>query len=100
MNIEHPDILQELFTKATSNVDDLLDETTSSLPAVWDRSSQSLYRVHLSEDDERLPLCKSKIKNIKEMIKTQLQEECGETWMHRMPLDVPIQKDPEVARIY
>jgi hypothetical protein len=99
MNVESPDLLLELLNKAFSDIDDLLNDETPSSPAVWDRASQSLFRVHLSEEDERLPACKAKIRAIKAAIKAQLEAECGDTWMHRMPFDQPLARNPEIADI-
>jgi len=68
--------------------DDLLDLSTPSKPAVWDRSSQSLYRLNLQADDPQLEECKKQIRSIKEDIKIQLIEEFGPyTWQARMPND-------------
>lgn len=86
----HPELLPFLHHHK-DDVDELLNLETESKPAVWDRASQSLYRVHLQGDDERLPECKRQIREIKEAIKAQLIEEFGhETWMARMPHDNPI----------
>jgi hypothetical protein len=70
--------------------DDLLDRSTPSVPAVWDRTSRSFIRIHLSEDDNRLPECKKLMKELKEEIKQQLISECGDGWSIRMPFDLPI----------
>lgn len=99
MDFEKTELFHMLMQKATTDIDDLLDDSTPSCPAVWDRSSQTLFRVHLSDDDERLPKCKEKIKAIKEAIKIQLQKEFGDTWEYRMPFDHPICKNEEAKRV-
>jgi len=80
-------------------IDELLDQSTQSKPAVWCRSSQTLSRIHLEEDDERLPECKSQIRAIKAAIKAQLIEEFGEeTYMARFPFDKPLIKEQHIAQ--
>ena len=78
------------------NFDDLLDRSTPSIPAVWDRNSRSFIRIHLSEDDERLPECKKLMKELKEEIKQQLINECGDGWSIRMPIDAPFIKEENI----
>ena len=74
-----------------NNIDDLLDRSTPSLPAIWHRESRSFIRIHLPEDHSRLTECKQVMKELKEDIKQQLILECGEdSWDIRMPIDVPI----------
>ena len=76
--------------------DDLLDRSTPSVPAVWDRSSRSFVRIHLKEDDERLVECKKLMKELKEEIKEQLISECGDGWSIRMPFDQPLIKESNI----
>jgi len=71
-------------------IDELLDESTPSKPAHHDYVSCSLFRIHLDENDPRLPAAKAQIKAMKQKIATELQEIYGETWEERMPHDVPI----------
>ncbi len=88
--IDHNPDLYCILQKAheSKHYDDLLDESTPSKPAVWDRASQSLYRVHLESDNPQLEECKCQIRSIKEAIKAQLIEEYGPyTWKSRMPFD-------------
>lgn len=90
---EHPHMLSYLH-HSEKDVDELLNTQTESKPAVWDRCSQSLPRIHLDEDDDRLPECKRQIKEIKAAIKAKLIEEYGEeTWSARMPFDSPLIKE-------
>jgi len=77
----------------SKDFDDLLDRSTPSVPAVWDRASRTFMRIHLSQDDERLPECKKLMKELKEEIKQQLIMECGDGWSIRMPLDQPLIKE-------
>jgi hypothetical protein len=87
---ENPQMLSYLH-RSEKDIDELLNTQTESKPAVWDRCSQTLQRIHLDLDDCRLPECKRQIKEIKAAIKAKLIEEYGEeTWSARMPFDSPL----------
>ncbi len=92
---QHPELLVSLHqAHAYKTYDELLDLNTISKPAVWEKASQCLYRIHLDEDDCRLPECKRQIREIKEAIKAQLIEEFGPyTWKARMPVDFPLKDE-------
>jgi len=86
----HPELLSHLH-RTEKDIDDLLNPETESKPAIWERVSQTLIRLHLEEDDSRLPEYKRQMNEIKEAIKAKLIEEFGEeTWEARMPFDAPI----------
>jgi hypothetical protein len=76
-----------------NNIDELLDINTPSKPAVMQWESRMLYRVHLQEDDPRLPEAKRQIKEIKAQIKKHLYELYGDEWEVRMPADYPLTND-------
>jgi hypothetical protein len=87
---QNPHLLSHLY-RAENDIDEILNPETESKPAVWERSSQTLPRIHLNKDDPRLPECKRQIREIKAAIKAQLIEDFGEaTWEARMPFDAPI----------
>jgi hypothetical protein len=75
------------------NIDELLDVNTPSKPAVMQWESRMLYRIHLQEDDPRLPEAKRQIKEIKAQLKQQLYELYGDEWKVRMPHDYPLSNE-------
>ena len=88
--LQNPHLLSHLH-RANKDIDEILNLNTESKPAVWERVSQTLPRIHLSEDDARLLECKRQIKEIKASIKAQLIKDFGEaTWEARMPFDAPV----------
>lgn len=88
MSLEH---LQKAIFE--NNIDELLDINTPSKPAVMQWESRMLYRIHLEEDDPRLPEAKRQIKEIKAQLKKDLYELYGDEWQARMPHDYPLSND-------
>ena len=70
------------------NVDELLDTTTPSKPAVYDFSAMTVHRIHLDSSDQRLPECKRQIRELKADINAWLQSVYGPEWELRKPIDV------------
>ena len=88
MNVVH--LRQAVQNKA---IDELLDVNTPSKPAALVWESRSLFRIHLEEDDPRLPEAKRQIKEIKAAIKAELYDQFGDEWESRMPSDIPIRDE-------
>jgi hypothetical protein len=75
------------------NINEILDLSTESKPAVYDFYTMSIHRIHLDSSDERLPECKRQIRELKAEVHDWLKQVYGPEWSLRKPVDIPHQID-------